>query len=107
VEVRLHVDGVTRLELPNQPNPLVINWVDYTDRIAALSPADTAAQIDRHARSATGAAVWWVGGFKYRTHDAFCGALHSRLLTDLGPSSVLIPNTGQAIERPVLERFGR
>jgi hypothetical protein len=107
VETRLHVDGVTRLELPHQPNPLVINWVDYTDRIAALSLADTAAQIDRVAKTGTGAAVWWVGGVKYRANDAFCGALHSRLLTDLGPSSVRIANTGQAFERPVLERFGR
>jgi hypothetical protein len=107
VEVRLHVDGVTRLELPHQPNRLMINWVDYNDRIAALSLTDTAAQIEQVAKSGPGAAVWWVGGFKYRTHDAFCGALHARLLTDLGPSSVLVSNTGQAFERPVLERFGR
>ena len=46
VETRLHLDGVTRLELPNQPNRLMINWVDYTDRVAAISVPDTAAQIE-------------------------------------------------------------
>jgi hypothetical protein len=103
VEARLHLAGVTRLELPSQPNPLVINWVDYADRIAAISLPDSAAQIEG---SAKGHTVWWVGGFRYRTHNQLCGDLHSRLLADLGSSSVLIPNTGQAFERPVLERFG-
>ncbi|HZE67674.1 MAG TPA: glycosyltransferase family 39 protein [Sporichthyaceae bacterium] len=107
VEARLHLDGVTRLELPTEPNPLLINWVDYAGRIDAISLPDTAAQIEGHVRTNPGAAVWWVGGFKYRTHDQLCGALHSRLLSDLGRSSVLVSNTGQAFERPVLERFAR
>jgi hypothetical protein len=107
VEARLHLDGVTRLELPSEPNRLLINWVDYADRIDAISVPDTATQIKAHVRSHPSAAVWWVGGFKYRTHHQLCGALHSRLLTDLGQSAVLVPNTGQAFERPVLERFAR
>jgi hypothetical protein len=104
VEARLHLDGVTRLELPTQPNRLVINWVDYADRIAAVSLPAIAAQIEGTAKSH---AVWWVGGLRYRTHNQLCGELHRRLLAGLGSSSVLVPNTGQAFERPVLERFGR
>jgi hypothetical protein len=107
VEARLHLDGVTRLELPTEPNPLVINWVAYADRVDAISLPTTAAQIESHVRNNPSTAVWWVGGSRYRTHQQLCGPLHSRLVADLGRPSVLVANTGQAFERPVLERFAR
>jgi hypothetical protein len=106
VEARLHVTGVSRLELPSEPDPSVINWVDYRERVAAIQPRATASRIEAYLKADPGASVWWVATWDYRTHARVCGPLYDRLLAALGLPTVLVPDVG-AFEHPGLERFTR
>lgn len=104
VEARLHVTGVSRLELPSETDPSVVNWVDYKERVAAIQPRPTAARIEAFLKGDPGASIWWVGTWDYRTHTRICGPLYDRLLAGLGLPTVLVPDTG-AFEHPGLQRF--
>lgn len=106
VEARLDVTGVSRLELPSQANRSVVNWVDYTQRVAAINVKATATRIEAFLKADPGASVWWVATWDYRTHARVCAPLYDRLLAGLGLPTVLVGDTG-AYEHPGLARFTR
>lgn len=107
VEARLDVRGLNRITLPRQKNPRVIDWVDYTARLAATSPRSIADKVTAYVDADPNAAVWYVFGANYRTHEAVCGPLRTRLVASLGVPQLLYPRVGRGWEKAGLERFAR
>jgi hypothetical protein len=107
VEARLHVRGLNRITLPRQKNPRIIDWVDYTTRLAATSPRAIADKVVGYLESDPDASVWYVFGANYRTHEAVCGPLRTRLVASLGVPQLAYPRIGRGWEKAGLERFAR
>ncbi len=108
VEARLDVRGLERITLPKQRNPAIVDWVDYTERLAATSPRSIAEKVTNYVESDTDAAVWFISGsINYRTHQAVCGPLRTRLIASLGVPAVAASNAGRGYEKATLERFAR
>ncbi|HEX3828876.1 MAG TPA: glycosyltransferase family 39 protein [Sporichthyaceae bacterium] len=106
IETRLHVLGVTRIELPAEKNPYVIDWTDYTSRLADFNPQATARSITSYLKTQDAAAVWFVSAWGYRTHTAVCGPLRDRLSAALGPPTLMHDSDARGYEKASLERFG-
>ena len=107
VEARLDVGGLERITLPRQRDPRIIDWTDYTARLAATSPRAIAEKVTAYVSADTDAAVWYVYGANYRTHEAVCGPLRTRLVASLGVPQSMYPRVGRGWEKAGLERFAR
>jgi hypothetical protein len=105
IEARLNVVGVTRVELPAEKNPAVIDWTDYTSRLADFNPQTTAASMVEYLKTQFDAAVWFVSGWGYRTHTAVCGPLRDSLVSLLGPPTSMHDSSVRGWEVEALERF--
>jgi hypothetical protein len=106
IETRLHVLGVTRIELPAEKNPYVIDWTDYLSRLAGFNAQATARSITSYLKTQADAAVWLVSAWGYDTHTAVCGPLRDRLTAALGPPVLMHDSDAPGIEKAALERFG-
>jgi mannosyltransferase len=107
VEARLQVRGLNRITLPRQKDPRVIDWVDYTQRLESTPPRIVAEKVTAYVQSNTDAAVWYIFGANYRTHEAVCGPLRTRLVASLGLPQLMSPRIGRGWEKAGLERFAR
>lgn len=68
---------LTVLTHPPTADPRFVDWYDYSERIAAASPGDTAAEaLDR---AGPGGAVWFVTAAGYRGFESDCGSLAAEL----------------------------
>jgi len=105
LEPRLRVVGVSRLELPSERNPAVVDWTNYGPRLASFNPRATMLQITRYLRMQYDASVWFVNGPGYRTHRDVCGPLRDRLIATLGRPTVMYNGLGRGYEKESLERF--
>lgn len=106
VEAELTVSGLEKLTLPAQPNPAVVDWTDYEARIAALRPKVIADGIGAYVE-ASDATVWLVFGVGYFANDRVCGAVHNRLVAELGVPAQVLTRDGRGYEKAALERFPR
>ncbi len=68
---------LTVLTHPPTADPRFVDWYDYSERIAAASPGDTAAEaLDR---AGPDGAVWFVTAAGYRGFESECGSLAAKL----------------------------
>ena len=79
--------GLTVLTHPPTSDPRFVDWYDYSERIAAASPGDTAAAAADHA-GPTGA-IWFVTAPGYRGFETDCGSLAAKLRQDRQPEQVV------------------
>ena len=106
VEAELTAAGLDKLTLPAQSNPAVVDWTDYEARIAAIRPKALADGIGEYV-AASDATVWLVFGVGYHANDRVCGALHNRLVAELGVPGQVLTRDGRGFEKGALERFPR
>ncbi|GAA0625399.1 hypothetical protein GCM10009547_30870 [Sporichthya brevicatena] len=107
VESELTATGLEKLTLPAQANPAVVDWTDYEEQIAKLSPRVLADGIADYVQAGSNVTVWYVSGVGYRTHSRVCISLRDRLVAELGIPALVHDRTGRGYEKASLERFRR
>ena len=94
--------GVQRYAWPNLESPKFVNWVDYADRNAAVSPDKYA---DGLIAKADGHRVWMVWSSGYRTFDSKCEQVLNRLATVMHGSGDLVLPDDEIYEFMGLRRY--
>lgn len=99
---RLAPPGLVPLSDPPSPQPgELVDWVDYTDAIAARSADEVAAEVLRRAGNRT---VWMVSAPGYITHTGRCEDIATKLGADR-TGTVRVVSDEEIFERPGLVEF--
>lgn len=106
VQRRLHAPRLVQLTRPAQPNPGIVDWTDYTERIERESHGPLLRRAV--AASQQGRTVWLVTApsSMYRTHAEDCPDLQSELVTRLGEPERVVEAAPNTYERAEVLRFG-
>jgi hypothetical protein len=95
-------DDLVVFSYPDSPDPgTLVDWVDYTDRIAATPPADLAGEVLDEAGDRT---VWLVTAPDYQTHSAECNDLSVALSPNRLVEQIVAPDEN-IFEKAGLRRF--
>ncbi len=99
---------VTRMTLPSQPDPRIVDWTDYSQRLSAVSPRSTASRITSYLKNQPEGSVWLVSSRSYGgAINALCSPLYALLIDGLGVPTVAANANGRGLENAVVERFTR
>jgi 4-amino-4-deoxy-L-arabinose transferase-like glycosyltransferase len=99
---RLAPKGLRSFSYPSSKDPgVLVDWVDYTKRIAALKTKDFANRVLKKAGNAT---IWMVTGPGYRTHVGLCDRISAVIGKNRVTTQRVLPNSN-IYEQPGLREF--
>lgn len=109
IEERLTLSKkVNRMTLPSQPDPRIVDWTDYTQRLAEVSPRSTASRVTSYLKNQPEGSVWMVSSRSYGgALNGVCDPLKDLLIDGLGVPTVVLNANGRGLENAIVERFTR
>ena len=109
VEERLTLSSkVNRMTLPSQPDPRIVDWTDYTQRLSVVSPRSTASRITSYLKNQPEGSVWMVSSRSYGgALNGVCDPMKVLLIDGLGVPTVALNANGRGLENAIVERFTR
>lgn len=98
---------VSRITLPAQTNPRIVDWTDYVERIAVTSPKSVALGVARYLKNQPDGSVWLVTSRSYGILNNVCDPLWAHLVANLGMPRRAVYAYGRGLENAKVERFTR
>lgn len=86
---RLLDDGFDQVTFPELAPPQLVDWVDYKERLAAVSPEAFAEQVLERAGDRQ---IFFVYSTNYQTHEDLCPALYNALGAERVPEVLTQPS---------------
>ncbi|MGQ0464304.1 MAG: glycosyltransferase family 39 protein [Sporichthyaceae bacterium] len=98
---------VSRITLPAQTNPRVVDWTDYRQRVNDTSPKSVALGVARYLKNQPDSSAWLVTSGSYGMLNKVCDPLWAHLVDNLGMPRRALDADGRGLEKAKVERFTR